>query len=438
MNDVNYNEVKAGLEEMRSSLAIAKSSYDKLRTYIAMGNSYILLSDYEDPRTNLVSALLSFDEAEKIVRKIEGRSSAEIETQKGYLFFKLSFVEDKDFNLKKSIEHYFNSIELLKEEAEISKILHVKYNLANSYIALKGDSHRNNLIKAIGTLDEVVKGAFDTGNAEMFAIAKNALGVANLMLAKVGETTNRINLLTKAKENFSEAELFYTKDSYALNYASCENEIGAVLLEIGFEGINTEESLAEAIKHFEQALTIYNSNDMPFDFASIHYNIGISYSKLTKSDDPSKKDADAKNSIEHFEKALEVFTLKDTPSEFARSNYELGMARRNLFLSDNNKSQRQRFNLPKPAILVNRLQRSKTILEKEIENFSSVLKVFNKKENPFTYLTAKFFIGEALYSLGRVEESIAYYEEAERVAIKVDKKLAQEIREIKDNISKLI
>jgi tetratricopeptide (TPR) repeat protein len=414
--EVEYNEIKASIDDAQSSLVSAKSGYDKLRIYITLGNSYILLSDYENTRDNLMNALLAFGEAEKIVKTIEDKNSAEIETQKGYLFFKLSFFEDKEFNVNKSIEHYMAALEQLQNEKDFDKMLHVKYNLANSYIALSGDSHKEKLIKSIDILKEVEHGAFEINSAETLAMAKNAEGIAHLMLAKLVNGEKSVKTVNKALVAFNEAEIFYTKSAYPLNYASCENEIGATLLELGFQSVEPQQNLNDAIMHFQNALQIYTPNGSPFDYASACYNVGISYSKLAKTSEGNNKKDYLENSIIYFEKALEVFNLDGTPKEYARTNFELGTVRREKFLLD----------------------RDSAPLEKEIENFKGVLKVFNKKENPFTYLTAEFFIGESLYFLGRLDEALPYYNQAESIALEVDEKLAQDINEIKENILKTL
>ncbi|MGC9125674.1 MAG: hypothetical protein ACP5GW_06100, partial [Caldisericaceae bacterium] len=140
----------------------------------------------------------------------------------------------------------------------------------------------------------------------------------------------------------------------------------------------------------------------------------ICYAKLSKIDSRSDKIDLLGQSILYFEKALSIFTLDDYPNEFAKASFELGMARREKFLQDKDTS----------------------FLEKEIENFKGVVGVFDQKKNPFTYLTAEFFIGESLYFLGKTNEAKAFYDDAEKIALQVDGKLASEIKEVIDSIWK--
>jgi tetratricopeptide (TPR) repeat protein len=411
---VEYRDIKASLEEAQSSLANAKTSYDKLRTYIAIGNSYILLSEYEDARVNLMNALLAFDKAEKIVKTVEGRSSAEIETQKGYLFFKLSFTEEKEFNLKRSIEHYEEALLRLANEKDADKIFHVKYNLANSLIALSDSNHKENIERAINILKDVEIGALKLSNGEALALAKNAEGVACLLLAKLISGDKILSELNSAISAFNEAEVFYTKAAYPLNYASCENEIGAALLELAQKKANAQQVLEDAILHFKNAIAVYTEDESPTDYASTCYNLGISYARLAKVGNSFNQIELLGSSIKYFEMALSVFAFEDYPKEFAKTSFELGTARREKFLLD----------------------RDISYLEKEIENFKGVLRVFDRKENPFTYLSSEFFIGESLYFLGKVDEAKPFYEEALKIAREVDEKLAEEIHEVFDSIWK--
>jgi len=49
----NYNELLSSLSSLREELESAKTPFEKLRIHMALGLTYLLLSDYENERENI-------------------------------------------------------------------------------------------------------------------------------------------------------------------------------------------------------------------------------------------------------------------------------------------------------------------------------------------------------------------------------------------------
>lgn len=411
--ELNTDELKKSVESLKENLFQAKSIYEKIRIFITLGNTYVLLSDYEDERTNLVNALLSFDEAFKIVEPVQNkRDLAEIEMQKGYIFYKLSFLEDRNYNLEKAIQHFKSSLGYLGEEEEVSKVVRVKYNLANAYLAVRGEKIKENIEKGIEELKSTLKILEGQNDRKSEGLVKSALGVGYLIYAKT-RRDNGTDELKLSKEYFNEAKRYFEEESEKFDYAACENGFGSASLELALIGVEQDKNFEEAIDHFGQALQFYSIEQTPLDYASAQYNLGVTYFNYAKSSETDKEDK-LINAIYYFEKALEVFTEDLSRDEYGRINYQVGIVYRELFI----------------------IKREKDILENEIEKFKNTLRVIDEKGNPFTFITTHFFLGEAYYFLEDIKTALNHYDEALRIAEKNDENLAKQIREIEEIVKR--
>lgn len=407
--EIDYNEARKSVNELKEAIKESKSDFEKLRAYIALGNAYILLSDFEDERENIINALLSFDDAYKIAEVFQNkRDLAEIEMQKGFIFYKLAFLEEREFNLKKSVEHFEKSLSYLEGE-ETSKIIRVKYNLANAYLAFRGEGSVSEVKKGIEELSGILRMEPDEATE---ALIKSALGVGYLIYAKSSQE-NALEYLHYSEHYFREASSIYLKRGEKLDYVSCENGLGSVCLELAIMNEEPKKNLQEAIEHFNNALEFYNVEETPFDYASSHYNLGLTYFNLTKFDEENKKE-NLLDSIFHFEKTLEVYTEDISVDDYARISYQLGIAYRELFI----------------------IEKTKSVLENEIEKLKEALRLISEEKNPFTYITSNFFLGEAHFFLGDKEKALLYYGDALKSSEKHDPKLGEQIRDVIDLVKR--
>ncbi len=410
--EVEYNDLKKGIDELKELIKQSQSEFEKLRAYITLGNSYILLAEYEEERANIINALISFDEALKIAEGFSNKQDlAEIEMQKGYVFYKLAFLEDREYNLEKAVEHFDKSIEYLRGlPEEVSKLIKVKYNLANAYLATRGNNQKESILKGIEELNEIL--SYENIDEETLSLAKSALGVGYLLYAK-SNGDNSIENLRKSKLYFNEASESFLKRGEKIDYAACENGLGSVCLELAILNENPTDNLQEAIWHFKRNLSIYTIDERPFDYGSTHYNIGLAYLNLTRFSKEDKKE-NLLETVSHFDKALDVYSESFSKEEYARINYQKGVAYRELFI----------------------LEHMRSYLEQEVESLKNTLKIIDRESNPFTYITAQFFLGEANYFMENVSESLSHYEEALNVAERHDQNLGKQISEVIEIIKK--
>lgn len=409
--EIDYEELKKGIEKVKEVIRDSHSDFEKLRAYITLGNSYILLSEFENTRDNIVNALLAFDDAFLFAKKFESaRDLAEIEMQKGFVFYKLAFIEEREYNLEKSIEHFSSSLNYLKDVAEsTSKIVKVKYNLANAYLAVRGPAFKESIQKGIKELEEIL--SISDIDEETKAMVNSALGVGYLVYAKADSGKARESLY-KGKEYFIKARDLFSENQ-KFDKAAAENGIGTVCLELALINDDPIKNLKEAIAHFEMNLSLYTVDSTPYDFASTHYNLGLTYFNLSRFSDLDKVE-NLENTVFHFERALEVYTEEEAPRENSRINYQKGVAYRELYIA----------------------QQNSIYLEREVECFEKTLEEVKPEDEPYTYIIAHFYLGEASYFLGETNKALEHYNEALRIAETHDGVIAKQIREVIEIVSK--
>lgn len=409
--EYRINDIKEGLKGLRKQLSSAESDVEKLRIYTAMGNSYILISDAEDTRDNILNAQLCFDEAGKIAERIGNSSElADIEELTGFAFFKLSFIENRNENLKLSMGHYLNALSLLGHE-NLEKYISVRYNLANVYLALRDGNEREYILKAIDILKEILEISKTLGRNQSTVTISNTLGTAYLLLSEITSNSLKGSYLESAMEFFNEALQHIEFEESPLDFASAHNGMGVSLMKIG--DINTEKDkyYRDAITHLDMALKVYTPEASPSDFASTEYTLGICYFKIALIDPEHSKEL-LKKAENSLRQSLEIFDRDSSPKEFLKVEYDLSQVLRELYL----------------------ITKDKKYLDECVERFKSTLTIVTEEKDPLTYATVNFLLGESLYLQGKLKDSLPYYLEAERVTNSFDPSLAKKISDVRKNI----
>jgi tetratricopeptide (TPR) repeat protein len=409
----NYDELMNSILSLKEQLQNAKSSYEKLRIYMNLGLTYLLLSDISDERDNIVSALLNFDEAEKIAKTVENKEDlAEIESNKGFVFYKLAHIEDLLYNLETSAKHYLNAINLLKEVDHKSKLVRVYYNLANTYLLGKD---LDSIKVSLKYFEEALKLKEDAEDKKIVGLIYHGIGVANFLLGKFEpDFEKRVEYLTKAIEAFKESLEYFESDD-TLDIASTRSHLASSLLELALIK-EDRELFEEALDNYKYVLEIYKDKS-PEDYGTTLFNIGTLYfneSRLRDIDEKTKVKL-LENALNYFEESLNYFP-KDTHKEsFIRINYEIAVCLRELFF----------------------LKNSPELIEEVKEHIEEIIDDIDESKNPYTYLTSQFFLGEAYFYLGDKEKALSHYEESLRVAENFDKELAQNIKEVIEKIKSI-
>ncbi len=411
-------EIKKSVPELLESVDAIKKAIEKetdkeekAKLFLELGNNYLLLSEQGETRDNLVNALLAFNQAEKLSSSVFVKDN--VENMKGFLFFKLAFIEDRSYNLERAIQHYKEALKYRTKEKNLYKYASTRYNLGNAYLSLRDGNERENILKAIDEFKSAYEIRKEQKNSLEFGVISNALGLSHLMLSEIAsDPKEAAAYLSEALAYFSDAADVLILDKYPVDYAMIQNNLGVCFTRLALLGKDREKNFKEGIKHYKNALNVYTANDFPDDYGTTMYNIGIAYHNLSKISPMPYKGEYLMNAERHLAESVNVFTESDKTDSFSRSNYNLGVVYRDLF----------------------EIYKKKEFLEKELDAFKNALEGFNEDKTPFAYATSYFYIAQVYYGLGNKEEALSHYKEARRVAEKFDKKLAKDL----DNIIKQI
>jgi tetratricopeptide (TPR) repeat protein len=403
----NVSELKETIKSTKELIDNAKTAEEKAKFYIDLGNAYILLSEQESPKDNLTNALLSFDQAEKLTDQAEVREI--VENMKGFLFFKLAFIEDRNYNLKKSIEHYENALKYRTVEKDPYKYASTKYNLGNSYLSLRDGNERANILTAIKHFEDSYNVRKEQKGSIEFGMIANAIGLSYLMLSELAnDEKEALSFLTKAITYFSEAESVFNLTDNPIDYAMINNNLGVCFTRIALLGLDKEKNFKSGIAYYKKALSVYTMDDFPEDYGTTMYNIGLAYFNLSKVVPMPDKAEFLHEAEDYLTKSLEVFSVDQYKDQYARSWYNLGVVYKDLAS----------------------LYKNKEYTDKEIEAFKNALDALSEENSPFAVATAHFYIAQSLYESGNKTEALAHYEAAKNIAEKFDKKLAADLDSI--------
>ncbi len=414
-------EIKKSIPELEESIRVLREEInkeedkeEKAKLFIELGNNYLLLSDRQDTRDNLVNALVAFGEAEKLSESEFVKENAE--NMKGFLFFKLAFLEDRNYNLKKAIEHYKKALEFISKEEKPYRYASLRYNLGNAYLSLRDGNEKENILRAIDEFTEAYKIRKEQKNSLEFGVISNALGLSYLMLSELSnDPKESAAYLTNALSYFGDSAEVFTKEKYPIDYAMIHNNLGVCFTRLALLGKDKEKNFKEGIKHYKKALEVYTENDFPDDYGTTMYNIGLAYHNLSKVVSMPNKGEHLKDAEKYLKGSADTFVGTDRTDFFSRANYNLGVVYRDLA----------------------EIYKKREFLEKELESFKNALEGFDEEKTPFAYATAHFYIAQVYYSLGNKEEALRHYKEAKRVAEKFDKKLASDLESIIKRIETL-
>ena len=410
----SISELEESIRVLREEISKEENKEEKAKLFIELGNNYLLLSEREDPRDNLVNALVAFGEAEKLSNSVFVMEN--VENMKGFLFFKLAFIEDRNYNLKKAIEHYKNALKYRTRETKPYQYASLRYNLGNAYLSLRDGNERNNILRAIEEFNEAYKIRSKQKNSLEFGVISNALGLSYLMLSEIAnDPKEAATYLSEALSYFAESADVFTKEEYPVDYAMIHNNLGVCFTRLALLGKDRKKNFEEGIEHYKKSLEVYTENDFPDDFGTTMYNIGIAYHNLSKIVPMPYKGEYLKNAEKHLKSSADVFTGTEKTDSFSRSNYNLGAVYKDLA----------------------EIFKKKEFLEKELEAFKNALEGFDDEKTPFAYATTHFYIAQVYYSSGKKNEALDHYREAKRIAEKFDKKLATDLENIIKQIEAL-
>ena len=407
-------ELKSALQSLRESIDKEESPSEKAKLYVTLGNTYLLLSERENQKDNLLSALVSFDDAANLMRDPEILEI--VENMKGFVFFKLAFIEDRNENLRKSIKHYKDSLKFRVKDKNPYKYASTKYNLGNALLSLRDGNDRENIMQAIEEFQEAYEIRKEQPNSVEFGVITNAMGLSYLMLSEIaGDAKESAAFLVKAVSYFDTASRIFTLDKHPVDYAMIHNNIGVCFTKLAMLGVEKEKNLSEGIKHYKDTLNVYTREDFLEDYGTTLYNMGVAYHNLSKVVPMPGKSEYLKEAEKYLRESADTFDSDIYIDAFARGKYNLGVVYKDLAA----------------------LYKNNDFLNKELFAFTDALKGFSESKQPFAFATTHFYIAQVLYATKGAEEALVHYKEARRVAEKFDKKLAEDLDKIINQIESI-
>ena len=412
--NVDTLDLEKKVKELKNEIN-NKDKQDKSGLLAALGNVYLLLSERKNTKENLINALSAFNEAEK-ERKNSDDMRGTIENAKGFIFFKMSFLENKNENIKESIRHYEKALKFRPKEKFPYKYATTKFNLGNAYLSLRDGREKENTLKAIKHFEDSLSIEKESKDSLELGGINNGLGLSYLTLAEISQDKEeKANFLKKSIYYFSEASQIFIPQSEPEDYALTQSNLGVCFSALAELGIEKEKNLRASIEHYKNALKIYTIDESPLDYGTLQYNLGLSYHNLGNVLAYIEKKEMLHSAEEHLKRSIEAFPPDKYPEAFARSKYNLGIVYRDAYA----------------------VEKDKDLLLKEIDCLKDALKIFKEKKNLFASATSEFYIGQAFYSMKDKENAVIHYKEAEKIVAPLNKEIANNIHSILKEIEKL-
>ncbi|NMG83596.1 MAG: tetratricopeptide repeat protein [Methanosarcinales archaeon] len=120
---------------------------------------------------------------------------------------------------------------------------------------------------------------------------------------------NKAKYMKIAIKAYNEFLKVYTLDSFPMDYAATQNNLGTAYRTLG-EVEAKAENCKKAIKAYEEALKVYTLDRFPMDYAMTQNNLGNAYATLAEVE---AKVENCKSAIKAYNESLKVFTKEEIP-----------------------------------------------------------------------------------------------------------------------------
>jgi tetratricopeptide (TPR) repeat protein len=281
--------------------------------------------------TDIEVSLKEYTEAIKLWKKVlkidkSTKMQAYSSTNLGIIYLEISRINDSQKILEESVKSFKKALNFSsKADQTIDKAM-IKYNLSSVYIdiadKISGESRESYLNEAIKTLQEISP-FLKEKSIQKYIICIDTLGIAYSRLSEIKE---RDTLLGKAEECFNGILGLIDKNNSPFEYAHTLHQLGNVYLEFS-EVNNGLSNIIKAENLFIEALTIYKKKEKPVEYASCMFDLATVYGKLTDYEkDENKKESFSNKSIDSLEEALTVYNIENRPIQYAKAKENLGIA----------------------------------------------------------------------------------------------------------------
>lgn len=226
---------------------------------------------------------------------------------------------EPEVNLTRAIEAYQAALPVFEEYGPPLDWARTQYNLGSAYLAMPNGHAGQALNEAI----ECYKAALEVLGAEgdplEAARAYYNLGYAQLQLAD-----QQPSMLTAAVANLAEASARFDPAATPLEYARCQNNLGAAYARQIEQG--GADLVARAVSAYEAGLAVLDRSHSPHDWALLGSNLAQA---LLATEGAGREPA-LREAVTLLEDALEIWSPTLDRGDWTRAMIALGNAYRDL------------------------------------------------------------------------------------------------------------
>ncbi|HEY0079212.1 MAG TPA: hypothetical protein VGB73_11245 [Pyrinomonadaceae bacterium] len=268
-----------------------------------------------------------------------------------------------------------------KEEAGLSA---ARSFMLEGYILLEQNKFREALTAYERVDDLFIKGTLSKENYKReWAEAKAFLGTAKALLANRIEGGEDVTLMTEAIKEYEQALTVFTQESSSDRWEKTLNNLGNALSQKGgwVEGEEGVSLLTRAIELFEQVMTVRRSGTSRRDLAITLDSFGNALSAKGEILGGEESVRLQTMAIEAYREALTIRTFEAPPQDWASTLHNMGVA---LYLKARLSRGRERFELHAQAI----------------DAYKKALAVRTFEVSPDDWAKTQVKLGDALLSSG--------------------------------------
>jgi len=329
----NYEPLKVVIVPKGSPLVLSSGRMSQITARLA--DEYAKRNSITDPKRNFDEYAFLREYAEKYGLKLESLKAALDQWAKAN--------DANDLEERALKEYWLGNYETaarLAGQALPTALERVKYERIEAsrkvirLYTLKGTAHyeQSNFQEALSAYREVEK-RFDTKELskedfkEEWAETKLLLGNTRRELGARTEGEESRRFLLDALRNYEEALSVYIREHVPHKWAVTQNNLGSVLSLLGERqaGSEGESLLNRAIEAFYQAFQVFSREQAPQDWATTQNNLGVTFRALGERLDKESIGL-LRQAIEAFRQALTVRTREQQPREWAATQNNLGVA----------------------------------------------------------------------------------------------------------------
>lgn len=307
-------------KDLLELINVNSQPFDYAQYQTGLGDSYTFWAELDDDPVNLNRAIETYE----TILKIYTPDLFPLEHSKtlvkiGGTCREFARVQNKEGNLTKAINHFQNALKYCPLDKYPLDNAAINQELGYTLLEMAELNPKNHYVTAAQALESAVKVFTFENHPRKYAEIQITLGHCYLNIYRMeGADQN----LSKARNNFETALLFYNFEHFPYHFASIMNDIGITLdmmakavKAIDFQNQSVylkyvADRVVNTIGAYEAALSVFTFTDYPEDYAQVQFNLGLTFSFWAGI---QNKFENATKAVRSFEEALKVYTPEKHP-----------------------------------------------------------------------------------------------------------------------------